>query len=402
MSHRILFVTEELYPLGNAQTLRLLVDGLIARGWEVHVAVLGQRRREPTEWLNAGIEVSYVNGDDTTPLHSLRDGIFVTKELRKLIASIAPEMVHAWCGQSRIFMLLATQEWPLVDSLPDFVGQLVAPQIDPPRLFYTELQLQPRQRFVRELVENKLSLRLERIVVAHSVIADQLIEEGVLPARIETVPPAIPVLPPIQRNTARQALRARLSLPESAYIAGTVAPLQPRSRLKDLVWATDLLACVEPEFQKQIDEDFEFHFVIIGEGSQLHRLKTFASQTEARTHVHFLGLPDEPLEVLLGLDVYWHSHLQDPLPSQLSTAMAIGLPAISVFGPGTEELIEHQSTAFAVNFGARDEFARWTKFLIENPEEAQQLAHQGRNFAAQAAPVAEMVDRMVAIYELRT
>jgi len=59
-------------------------------------------------------------------------------------------------------------------------------------------------------------------------------------------------------------------------------------------------------------------------------------------------------------------------------AMHCGVPAISVYGPGTADVIGHQETGFAANFGARDEFARWTKYLLEQTESGNQLARQGK------------------------
>jgi len=82
------------------------------------------------------------------------------------------------------------------------------------------------------------------------------------------------------------------------------------------------------------------------------------------------------------------------------SAMANGIPSISVYGPGTKEIIRHQETGFAVNFGARDEFARWTKFLIEKPEQAARLARQGQEFVNAQFTKSTMVDGYLAIYDL--
>jgi glycosyltransferase involved in cell wall biosynthesis len=109
-------------------------------------------------------------------------------------------------------------------------------------------------------------------------------------------------------------------------------------------------------------------------------LQKFASQTEAQQHIHFLGTPANALKLIAGLDFFWQSHLREPLPGNLMLAMALEIPVISVFGPGTSEIIRHQETGFAVNLGARDEFARWTKYLIEMPEAAEKLAAQGRKY----------------------
>ena len=170
-------------------------------------------------------------------------------------------------------------------------------------------------------------------------------------------------------------------------IAGTAANLTPVTRVKDLIWATDLLNCIRDDF----------HFVIFGEGQGRAALERFTGFTEAQSHVHFVTDSDV-LPMFSALDVYWHSHLQSPLPSPLLSAMANGIPSISVYGDGTREAIGHQETSMAVNFGARDEFARWTKFLIEKPEAAKQLAEQGQAFATKEFSVQKMVAGYEAVY----
>lgn len=180
-----------------------------------------------------------------------------------------------------------------------------------------------------------------------------------------------------------------MNLPEKAYLAGAVGPLCHRSRFKDLIWATDLLTVIRDDF----------HFLMIGKGSQRKQLERFASLTESRSHIHFLGHPEFPQRVVAGLDFYWNSHLRDPLSGNLLAAMANGIPSISVYGPGTEEIIRHQQTAFGVNFGARDEFARWTKFLIEKSEPAQKIAWQGQQFVRDNFRQSKMIDGYLAIYD---
>jgi len=71
--------------------------------------------------------------------------------------------------------------------------------------------------------------------------------------------------------------------------------------------------------------------------------------------------------------------------------MANAVPVISVYGDGTQEAILHQQTGMAVNYGARDEFARWTKFLIEKTDAARQLADQGKAHVLETFPLEEMV-----------
>jgi glycosyltransferase involved in cell wall biosynthesis len=129
----------------------------------------------------------------------------------------------------------------------------------------------------------------------------------------------------------------------------------------------------------------------------LSRLQRFASLTEAASHVHFIRHPEPSL--IQGLDFYWHPHFQEPISANLMAAMAAEIPAIAVYGEGTDEIIRHQETGFAVNFGARDEFARWTKFLIEKPNESKTMARQGRELVERSFPSKSMVDDYIAFYE---
>ncbi|MFK7766227.1 MAG: glycosyltransferase family 4 protein [Mariniblastus sp.] len=396
--HRILFVAETLFPLGPAEPLLRLSSALTALGHEVIVAVLGQRTFDPTQWTDAAIEVHYLNGDDTTPLHNLRDGFFVARELRKLISETSPDIVHSWCGNAELLTLLATENFPLARKLNRI------------RLISTELYLQPEKRFVRQVTERKMARRVERMIVPHVAVKNHLVENGYREPRIDIIPNSISPKRNSVSNVAtdrakgRQRILSMLGLPDSVQLVGTVAPLIHRSRLKDLIFATNLLDCAFSEEWYAENKPGEtapnIHFLMIGKGTQKKQLKRFSILTEAKPQVHFLDHPDSPEEIVAGLDFYWHSHLRDPLSINLLTAMSKGIPAISVFGPGSQEIIRHQETGFAVNFGARDEFARWTKYLIEQKNAGQRLAHQGQTFVQSNFHESDMVESYVGVYDL--
>lgn len=381
MNKHILFVIENLFPLGAAQQLKLLADGLVGQGYKVHVAVLGQRSFVPTRWTDSDIEVSFLNGDDKTPLHTMRDGFHVVRELRQLIASLSPTIVHTWCGVAELLTLIAVED-----------ASLIKPFLRPLkrfRLISTELYRQPEKRFVQQFAENRMAERVERMIVPHESVKQHLVGNGYRESRISIVPNALATTTVLDRLKSKRELRSRLDVPESSKVAGTVARLHHRSRLKDLIWATDLLTCVREDF----------HFIIIGSGTQLKQLNRFVALTESKSHVHFLGQPDSPENLVAGLDFYWHSHLNDPLSGNLLSAMAHGIPAISVHGPGTEPVVRHQETGMAVNFGARDEFARWTKYFIEQTDSTQQLARQGRDHVVLEFDKSKMIEGYMQVYD---
>lgn len=381
MSQRILLTVDHLYPFGDARTLFPLAKGLVDSGFDVVVVTLGQNAFEPVLWKNAGIRIFFANGDDKTPLHTARDAFYVIKELRSIIRVVEPDIVHAWCGDAIWLTMLAIQNPSLLKPLPRF------------RFMATELSIPNPHSFLRTMLESRFSSQMETLIVSHDTIADSMKEAGCDPSEIRVIPngSVTSEFEPDQniamvdrgsesRRLVREAVREMMDLPREAKLAVAVADLVPRTRLKDLIWATDLLACIRDDF----------HFAIIGTGPQLAQLKRFTWQTEAWPNVHFLGQPDSPDMILSAADFYWHSHLQTPVASPLLSAMAMGIPTVSVFGPGTSEIIRHQETGLATNFGARDEFARWTKYLIEQEDAAGQLARQGQSFARSEFSVPQM------------
>ena len=264
-----------------------------------------------------------------------------------------------------------------------------------------------RSYLVRQF-RRRMHRRPEKFSIPHPCLKSLKRKEGIREHRVIVIPNAYPrlldttpnagTLPEVHSklhkkhiDQLRCELRDQLGIPRDALVAGTVADLEPSTRLKDLIWATDLLACIRDDF----------HFVLFGDGLQLNRLKKFSWQTDAAHHIHFMGMPHNTLPNLLGIDFYWNSHLQQPLNSLVLGIMAEAIPVISVLGDGMEQVIHSQQSGLATNLGARDEFARWTKYLIEQPESRYQLARQGAVHVRRHFGIAPMIDGFESIYDWR-
>lgn len=371
---KILYVIDSFDRFGASWQLHLLSQG-VALHHDVHIAVLGGKHGTPK--LFGDDESRHFHflaaTSDLNARPSFRTQTRSGLRLRKLIDRLEPDLVHAWCQPAERITLAATAN---MESL---------------RKVVSELYIRPSSNMINEGIDRQLGKTVERFVVSHTEVQSSLVLHGYDENRISMVASAISDPPmKINRESARQTILDTAKLPENTKIAGAVAPLVPRSRLKDTIWATDLLTCIRNDV----------HFFIFGSGSQRKRLERFASQTEAGHHIHFLDSQIDAMELIPGLDFFWQSHLNEPLPSAMHVAMACGVPVVSVFGPGTAETLRHQENAFVVNFGARDEFARWTKYLLEQTDSAQQLAQQGRASLDGKYPVDEMVRGYCEIYDV--
>jgi len=367
---RVLYVIDSLVRFGATRQLDLLT-GELANDFDVHVAVLDSPPNT--------VSCKALMFDETLTLHHLGAGgrsnniRSLTRSgfrLRKLIRKLEPNILHAWCQPTERVTLAASFEF---DSIPTFV---------------TELHARPSTNMTMEAIDQRLGKDVRRYIVPHEEIKKSLVSHQYPAENIEIIASAIGQTS-LDRTTARRKLIQLCGFGEHVNIAGAVAPLVPRSRLKDLIWATDLLTCIRDDV----------HFFIFGKGPQRKRLEKFAFQTEAGHHVHFVDSEMHAFELIPGLDFFWQSHLNESLPSAMHHAMQCEVPVISVYGPGTKELITHQETGFATNFGARDEFARWSKFLLEQTDQAKQLAEQGRASIKGKYPVAQMVEAYRKLYE---
>lgn len=357
---RVLYVVDSLRRFGATRQLNLLTKAM-ATDFDVHVAVLDVANAAPAGLISEDDPRKFHFLASETPTTTLRSLGKSGLRLRKLIQRLEPDVVHAWCRTAERVALSACFDFK---SLKRFV---------------TELYLRAPSRMISKAIDGRLAGTVQKYVVSHAEVEKSLLEDSYPEQKIAVIASAFESLA-FDRSEARRKLVDRCGYGEDVYLFGAAAELVPPSRLKDLIWATDLLTCIREDV----------HFFIFGSGSQAERLKRFAYQTEAGDHVHFVDNEYDAVGLIPGLDAFWHSHLNEPLPSAMCHAMSSEVPVISVYGPGTSELIDHQETAFATNLGARDEFARWSKFLLEKPEQGRQLAQQGQQAIGAKYPISEM------------
>ena len=361
-----MFVIDSLAPSGNAHSLNLLVHELVD-DFEINVAVLGDCGAKPSRLETIGATVWFLGSTKREPM-PMRGLAASCYRLRALLNQLSPDVVHAW------------------GSLADSVTSIAMGRASATPLIRSRFAADSASPAINQLVD-RWGRTFDATIINHSSLSKSLHVSTADPTSLAVVPFGVAADPAVQPD-ARQRLRELAGIEGDVIISGTAAALTPRTRLKDLIWAADLLACIRPDF----------HFCIFGTGPQLQRLRRFAYQTEAAGHVHFLGTPTDTVDMIGALDIYWHSHLGHPLPTMLMHAMDRGVPAVSVLGPETSELIEHQRTGLAVNFGARDEFARWSKYLIELPDSAKQLGSQGQQHVRRKFPIEAMASEYQKIY----
>lgn len=357
---RLLFVVDDLtVASGRNCQLRQLVESLPVSEYEVHIATSFDSRR-PDCLQVRGASLHCLDHRSTTVSKYL--------ELRKLSRQLTPDIVHAWGYSSHLPVAFSHYQ----DSTA--------------KVIYSYFCMPPRRLMIRRWLEEHATREPAMVTVPHSSLANRLKEQG-FDNSLHVVPNAVIEIV-AERQRSRQRLMEMLGISEPVILAGTLGSMEPRFRHKDLIWATDLMYCVRDDV----------HLVIFGYGSGKAALEHFLGKTEATTNVHFVDARDIEVTDLAGLDAYWNAQLEEPNPAMMLTAMAYGVPVITVLGDELSDAILPMQSAFSTNFGARDEFARWTKFVIEQRKRSEQLAAQGQEHVKKKFSLQQMVDGFVKLY----
>ena len=139
-----------------------------------------------------------------------------------------------------------------------------------------------------------------------------------------------------QRTAARRALRAAgVPLPEGAPVLATVARIDRAERLKELIWAADLVRVVNPDLR----------LLIVGEGPIRAACERFAMLATEPGLVHFLGNQPDLAGVLVAADCFWCASDSSAAPTPLLEALALGLPVVASEQRGREELVSEERGA---------------------------------------------------------
>lgn len=362
MQKRILQIIPTLDRAGAEKQLVLLAGGLPRDRFDVHVCVLTRTGPLEAELRAAGIAPVVIG-------KRWRLDPWAYWQLRRLIGRLKPDLIHTW--------LFAANSY----------GRFAGIQCGVPRLVAAERCVDPWKGWVELSIDRYLA-RYTSCIVANSAGVRDFYVHCKLPAeKIRIIPNAIVPLPPT--DVSREELLAELELPEASRLAACVGRLWPQKRIKDAIWAADLL--------KVIRDDM--HLLIIGDGPQRVQLVRFRNQVRIADRVHFLGHRNDVFRILPHVDVFWSTSGYEGQSNSILEAMACGVPVVATDIPGTRDLVASGETGFLVPVGNRAAFAKLTNQLLDNPQLARKLGENARNRVHTHFSIAEMIRRYTDLYD---
>lgn len=372
MKKRILHLIPSLDRAGAEKQMSLLVRGL-PKDFDVHVAVLTRSGPLMAELQEAELPVTLIG-------KRWKLDPWAFGRVKKLVAHLQPDLVHTW--------LFAANAYGRAAGIACGVKCLVA----------GERCVDPWKSWTDLAIDRTLARRTARIATNSSAVREFYVQHGLPDDKFVVIPNAVPPAPPC--STTREQVLAELGLPHDCHLVGLVGRLWPQKRVKDAIWAADLLKVVR----------HDVHLLVIGDGPQRDRLLKFCRQCAICDKVHFLGHRDDVPRLMPHLEVLWSPSGYEGQSNAILEAMAVGVPVVATDIPGTRDLVVPNETGYLIDPGPRApmaptvnktvaaELARHTNNLLNAPALAQRLGAAARVRVQQEFSIEKMVERYTALY----
>ncbi len=372
---RILYVYKDYYPVlgGIENHIKMLVEGLTQRGYQVQVLVTNTSPKTVTEEIN-GMPV-------------IKAGC----PLRISGAPISPAF-YAWLR--RLEPDIAHLHFP---NPPGELGQL----------FFGR-----SKRFVltyhSDIVRQKYLLQVYRPFLWRVLARADVITVS-NPQYIETSPYLKPFASKCTVIHHGQDL-SRFATPNPDQVAAiraryTASPQSPLNPLHPL-----LLFVGRLRYYKGLEvfiaamRDIEAHLLIVGDGPMRQEWEALAAELSLTERVTFLGhVPDAELPAYYqACDIFVlpSTHRSETWGAVQIEAMACGKPVVCTeLGTGTSYVNLHDETGLVVPPGDSATLAKAINQLLADPDLRRRLGEMGRQRAEKEFSKERMIEETAALYE---
>ena len=355
---RVLFLIPTLDRSGAEKQLTLLATAGHEAAFDAHVACLDRGGPLVRDLKAAGVPVTLIG----------KRGKFdwnARGRLRALIDEWRPDVVHSWLFAALGYSWLAARSLPRVHSLrcvDSWMGR------------WQRLQV-------------RLFARGTRRFLANSEAVATWYREFELPAPIVVIPNGLPAEQSVPGDAVEQ-VRRELALPPAAKLVVIVGRLAKQKRLRDLLWAFQLL--------RQTDE--RAWLAVIGDGPLRDDVRLYAKEVECAERVRFVGHRDDVPAFLAAADVFWQGSDFEGQSNSVMEAMAAEVPVVVSSIPPNRELVEHGRSGYLVDVGDAAGFAQFTAKLLADDRLAASLATEAKRTIVSEHQLDAIVKRHAEVY----
>jgi L-malate glycosyltransferase len=353
----VLFIIDSFEQGGSERQALQLVRQLHGSGQcRVHLACLQNRGSLRTDADQIGIGEIH-----EYPLNSFYDLNFVKQlyRLRRFIKEHDIDVVHTHCFYTNIFGMTGA-----------FLAGVPARVTSKGETDGFRTPMQKRAE--------RVAFRLAHRVIANClVVQNQLIKEGVSPAKI------------IQHYNGLDLDRLKVlpGLRPDDALAASGLPLEPARRFVTILANLHNPVKDHPMFLRAAARVRsavpDAAFVIAGEGELMGSLRELATQLGIERDVFFIGRCDKVATLLFASDVGVLSSKAEGFANAILEYMAAGLPVVATDVGGVREAIVEGDTGFVVPAGDDQKMAERIIEVLGDTQRGRNMGQQGKLIVAE-------------------
>ncbi len=289
--------------------------------------------------------------------------------LKRLIADWQPDIVHSWHFAANSY------------------ARLIAGKKPRPRVIVSERCVDTWKSSWQCWLDRKQIPRTARLVSNSHSVADFYRELGVPDGKLLVIPNGVALASrpaPADRNRTL----AEYNIPVGARIVGCVGRLAVQKRVRDVVWAMQVL--------KQLADNV--YLLVVGDGPERARLERLAEHMGCDNLVRFVGHRNDAPRLIACLDVLWLASDFEGMSNSILEAMAAGVPVVATDIPPNRELVVDGQTGYLVKVGDSTGLAQFADRILADHALAERLGAAARERVAGNFSIEQMVDAHCRLY----
>lgn len=351
---------------GAEKQVVLLAIGLKQAGHDVRVILLTRDGPRSAALRTAGIPVDLIGKRfKADPTALLR--------LKSNLQAFRPDVVHTWLFAANSF------------------GRVAARMARVPIVIASERCVDPWKRHWHFVIDRYLAKRTDAITTNSEGVRDFYVSHGLNPDQFQIIPNGIELAtdPTATPKLSRDDAFARLEVDDQKKLILAVGRLWPQKRVRDLIWAGELLATLRGDTT----------LVIIGDGPQRDELLRHRDAVSQVEHVRFAGQRDDVGQLLRHADAFWIASEYEGQSNAVIEAMIAGVPVIASDIPGNRDLVLENETGWLFPLGSEAEMVQKTNDALNNPEPTARVTQAAKRRIETMFPVDKMVQLHIELYE---
>lgn len=348
---------------GAEKQVVLLAIGLQRAGHNVRVVLLTRDGPRSETLRREGVEVVLIGKRfklDPTALW----------RLTKWIKSWQPDVVHTWLFAANSF------------------GRVAAKWANVPAIVASERCVDPWKRGWHFLIDRRLEKISDAITTNSDGVREFYASHGIGEHKFKIIPNGVEPLTHEQPEIDRETALKRLEVASDRKLILAVGRLWPQKRIRDLIWAGELIGTLRQDTT----------LVIIGDGPQRDEMLRHRDAVSRTAHVRFAGARNDVQQLLPHADAFWIASEYEGQSNAVIEAMLACVPVVASNIPGNRDLVIDGETGFLFELGDEAKLVETTNTLLNDPVLASRIGAAAKSNIQTNFTVRAMVDQHIALY----